>query len=43
MREILAAGERAARSEIAAMPDGTYRGESAGDWDGTTDGPYGCA
>ena len=39
MREILASGERAARAEIAAMPDGTYHGESAGDWDGMTDRP----
>ena len=39
MREILASGERAARAEIAAMPEGTYHGESAGDWDGTTDRP----
>ena len=39
MREILASGERAARAEIAAMPDGTYHGESAGDWDGMTDKP----
>ena len=39
MREILASGERAARAEIAAMPDGTYHGESAGDWDGMTDQP----
>ena len=39
MREIMAAGERAARAEIAGMPDGTYHGESAGDWDGMTDKP----
>lgn len=39
MTEILAAAERAARTEIAAMPDGVYHGESAGDWDGMTDRP----
>jgi N-methylhydantoinase B len=39
MQEIVAAGERAARAEIASMPDGTYHGESATDWDGTTDRP----
>jgi N-methylhydantoinase B len=39
MDEIMAAGERAARAEIAGMPDGIYRGESAADWDGATDKP----
>ena len=39
MSGITAAGERAARSEIAGMPDGTYHGESATDWDGATDRP----
>jgi N-methylhydantoinase B len=39
MREIIDAGERAARAEIARMRDGVYYGESASDWDGTTDRP----
>ena len=39
MKQMMAAAERAARSEIAKMPDGTYHGESATDWDGTTDKP----
>ncbi len=39
MAGIMAAGERAARAEIAKMPDGTYHGESATDWDGATDKP----
>ncbi len=39
MQEIMAAGERAARAEIAKMPDGIYYGESATDWDGSTDTP----
>ena len=39
MREIIDAGERAARAEISKMPDGVYYGESASDWDGTTDKP----
>lgn len=37
MAEIVAAGERAMRTEIAKIPDGTYFGESATDWDGKTD------
>jgi N-methylhydantoinase B len=39
MQEIMDSAERAARSEIANMPEGTYHGESAGDWDGMTDKP----
>lgn len=39
MAEIIAAGERAMRAEIAKIPDGSYRGESAADWDGETDKP----
>ena len=39
MREIIAAGERAMRAEIARIPDGTYEGASAADWDGQTDQP----
>jgi N-methylhydantoinase B len=39
MQEIMRAGERAARTEIAQMPDGTYCGESASDWDGSVDKP----
>ena len=37
--EILDAGETAMREEINKMPDGTYYGESATDWDGQTDKP----
>ena len=39
MQQLIVAGEKAARAEIAAMRPGTYRGESASDWDGTTDRP----
>lgn len=39
MDEIVAAGERAMRSEIEKIPDGTYYGEAATDWDGKTDKP----
>ncbi|MBI5439860.1 MAG: hydantoinase B/oxoprolinase family protein [Deltaproteobacteria bacterium] len=39
MAEIIDAGERAMRAEIAKIPDGTYYGESATDWDGKTDKP----
>ena len=39
MKEIVDAGEKAARAEILKMPDGTYYGESASDWDGTTNKP----
>lgn len=39
MSEIMAAGERAARAEILQMKRGTFSGESATDWDGTTDKP----
>ncbi len=39
MQEIMDAGERAARAEIAKMPGGVYYGESASDWDGHTDKP----
>ncbi len=39
MDEMIAAGERAARAEIAKIPDGDYYGESATDWDGQTDRP----
>jgi N-methylhydantoinase B len=37
MAEIINAGERAMRAEIRKIPDGTYHGESAADWDGHTD------
>jgi N-methylhydantoinase B len=37
MAEIVSAGERAMRAEIRKIPNGTYRGESAADWDGHTD------
>lgn len=37
MAEIVAAGERAMRAEIARIPDGAYEGASACDWDGHTD------
>lgn len=37
MTEIVASGERLMRAEIATIPDGTYYGESATDWDGQTD------
>lgn len=36
---LLDSSEQAMRAEIAGMPDGTYSGESACDWDGTTDKP----
>lgn len=39
MARMIAAGERAARKEIATMKAGRYQGESATDWDGTTDRP----
>jgi N-methylhydantoinase B len=39
MEEIIDAGERAMRAEIEKIPDGTYYGESATDWDGRTDKP----
>lgn len=39
MREIIDAGERATRAEFTRIPDGVYTGESATDWDGTTDKP----
>ncbi len=39
MNEMRAAGERATRAAIAKIPDGVYFGESAADWDGTTDKP----
>lgn len=39
MEEIIDAGERAARAEIAKMPDGVYYGEAGTDWDGQTDKP----
>jgi N-methylhydantoinase B len=39
MDEILASGERAMRAEIERIPDGTYCGKSATDWDGQTDKP----
>lgn len=39
MEEIIASGERAMRAEIEEIPDGTYYGESATDWDGKTDKP----
>lgn len=39
MDMILDAGEKAMRAEIAKIPDGTYHGESATDWDGQTDRP----
>jgi N-methylhydantoinase B len=37
MAEIVAAGERAMRAEIAKIPDGVYEAESACDWDGHDD------
>lgn len=39
MEEVINAGERGMRAVLAAAPDGTYYGESAADWDGTTDKP----
>ena len=39
MRQIIAAGEQAMRAEINRVPDGTYEGASAADWDGQTDKP----
>lgn len=39
MAEIVAAGRRAMRTQIARIPDGRYRGESSCDWDGRTDRP----
>lgn len=39
LAEIVAAGEKAMRAEIAKIPDGIYYGESATDWDGKTDKP----
>ncbi len=39
MAGMMAAGERAARAEIARMKKGRFSGESATDWDGTTDKP----
>lgn len=39
MDDIVAAGEKAMRAEIAKIPDGAYYGESATDWDGQTDKP----
>lgn len=39
MKEIVDSGERLMRAEIAKIADGTYYGESATDWDGTTDKP----
>jgi N-methylhydantoinase B len=39
MSEIISAGERAMRAEIRKIPNGTYHGESAADWDGHTDRP----
>ncbi len=39
MDQIISSGERAMRAEIEKIPEGTYTGESATDWDGTTDKP----
>jgi N-methylhydantoinase B len=39
---LLDSSEKAMRTEIAGMPDGTYYGESFCDWDGTTDQPVAC-
>ena len=39
MDEIISLGERAMRAEITKIPDGTYYGEAATDWDGKTDKP----
>lgn len=39
MEEIMVAGERGMRAEIAEMPDGQYYGETGCDWDGQTDKP----
>ena len=36
---LLDSSEQAMRAEIAEIPDGTYYGENACDWDGTTDEP----
>jgi N-methylhydantoinase B len=36
---LLDSSEQAMRAEISKMPDGTYYGEHACDWDGTTDRP----
>jgi N-methylhydantoinase A/oxoprolinase/acetone carboxylase beta subunit/N-methylhydantoinase B/oxoprolinase/acetone carboxylase alpha subunit len=37
MDQIVEAGERMMRAEIAKIPDGTYYAEAAADWDGVTD------
>jgi N-methylhydantoinase B len=39
MAEIVAAGRRGMREQIARIPDGRYHGESSCDWDGRTDRP----
>lgn len=39
MEQIIALGEKAMRAAIAEIPDGTYYGEAATDWDGKTDKP----
>ena len=39
MEMAIDAGEKAARAEIAKMPDGVYPGEAGTDWDGQTDKP----
>lgn len=39
MAGMMDAGERAARAEISQMKKGKFSGESATDWDGTTDKP----
>lgn len=39
MKKMIDAGERAARAEIAKMPDGVYYGAAGTDWDGQTDKP----
>jgi N-methylhydantoinase B len=39
VQTLLDSSEQAMRREISAIPDGTYYGEDACDWDGTTDRP----
>jgi N-methylhydantoinase B len=39
MSQIVQSGETSMRAEIEKLPDGVYTGESAVDWDGTTDKP----
>jgi len=39
MNSMVSVGEKAMREAIAEIPDGTYHGESATDWDGKDDKP----